>query len=98
MRHSFHPEALAEYEEAIRYFYEIDPKLAEGFIEEIEFAINAICRNPITWRIVESDVRRYLVHRFPFGIYYTVENDFIAIWSVMHLARNPGYWKSRRSP
>ena len=97
MRHGFHPEALAEYQEAIRYFYEVDPKVADSFIEEIECAIDAICRNPITWRVVESDVRRYLVHRFPFGIYYTVENDLVTIWSVMHLARNPGYWKSRRS-
>jgi hypothetical protein len=29
MRHEFHPEALAEYEEATRYYAERDPRVAE---------------------------------------------------------------------
>ncbi len=96
MNFGFHAEAESEYLEAIRYYLAIDPRLADIFISEIEHGISAIRRNPLTWRIVEKDVRRYLVHRYPFGIYYTVESDFITIWAVMHLSREHGYWKPRQ--
>jgi hypothetical protein len=36
------------------------------------------------------------VHVFPFGVLYTVQNDTITVFAVMHLSREPGYWKSRR--
>ncbi len=95
MNYGFHADAEWEYLESINYYLGIDSRLADGFISEIEHGLNAIRRNPLTWRIVENDVRRYLVHRFPFGIYYTYENDFVTIWAVMHLSREAGYWKSR---
>ena len=95
MNFGFHVEAEMEYVEAIHYHLAIDSRIAENFISEIEHGINAIRRNPLTWRIVENDVRRYLVHRFPFGIYSTCENNFITTWAIMHLSREPEYWKSR---
>jgi len=45
--------------------------------------------------MVEEDVRRCLVQRFPFGIYFTFEPDHFLIVAVMHLSREPGYWKER---
>ena len=96
MRFGFHVEAELEYAEAVRNYLAIDSRIAESFISEIEHGTSAICRNPLTWRIVDGDVRRYLVHRFPYGIYYSIEDDFITIWAVMHLSREPEYWKSRQ--
>jgi toxin ParE1/3/4 len=74
----------------------VDLRLAGGFVQEVEHAIAAIRRNSTAWRVVENDVRRYLVHRFPFGIYYNVAADFVTIWAIMHLSREPNYWKPRR--
>jgi hypothetical protein len=45
--------------------------------------------------MIEDDVRRYLIKRFPYGIYYTLENDAVIIWAVKHLHRNPDYWQHR---
>src|SRR5438093_13613167 len=92
----FHPEAREEYIGAIQHYQQINPRLAAGFVHEIEHAIAAIRRHPTTWRVVDEDVRRYLVHRFPFGLYYTISSDSVAIWAVMHLSREPDYWKKRR--
>jgi len=41
-------------------------------------------------------IRRCLVHRFPYGIIYAIENDTIYIAAVMHLRREPGYWERHR--
>jgi len=91
MKFCFHPEAEKEYADAIRYYLAIDARVAKDFIGEIEYSMTAIRRNPMAWRLVDADIRRYLVHRFPFGIYYTFGNG------VMHLSRKPDYWKSRQS-
>jgi plasmid stabilization system protein ParE len=96
MNYDFHPDAREEYLAAVEHYRQVNPPLATGFLQEIEHAIAAIRRNPTTWRVVEDDVRRYLVHRFPYGIYYTVDADRVTIWAVMHLSREPDYWKSRR--
>jgi plasmid stabilization system protein ParE len=94
--YSFHPEAELEFAKAILHYIETNPGLAEDFISEIEHGIRTIQRSPLLWRLVDGDVRRYLTHRFPYGLYYTVNNDVIVIWAVMHLSREAGYWKKRR--
>ena len=96
MRHEFHPEAYAEYEEAARYYAERDPELADRFIATVEEAIERICDSPARWRLIDEDVRRCLTHVFPYGVLYTIEAEFVLIVAIMHCSREPGYWKTRR--
>ncbi|HTY24870.1 MAG TPA: type II toxin-antitoxin system RelE/ParE family toxin [Desulfomonilaceae bacterium] len=98
MKHSFHPEALEEYLGAVSYYADISPQLAESFIKSFESGIEEIGIYPEAWRIVEEDVRRYLIKRFPFGIYYCIEGDRVMIYAVMHMSRDPKYWTSRIKP
>jgi hypothetical protein len=46
-------------------------------------------------REVDRDLRRMLLHRFPFSLVYSVEVDAILIVAVAHYGRRPGYWQSR---
>jgi toxin ParE1/3/4 len=93
----FADEALAEFIATGRYYNEQVPGLGDSFVDEIEAGLQNILGAPHTWRIVEDDIRRYLVRRFPYGIYYTIEGDLVAIWAVKHLQRDPDYWQQRRS-
>ena len=98
MNFFFHPESLHEYTESTRYYAEISPVLAGAFATQIENGINQILLHPQAWQVLGEDVRRFLVQRFPFGIYYTIEdNNSIVVQAVMHLSRKPGYWKARMS-
>ena len=96
MRYRFEDEALAEYIAAGQYYNSKVPGLGDAFADEIEAGIRQICTTPRTWRVVEDDVHRFLVSRFPYGIYYTIEEDKIVIWAVKHLRRDPDYWQERR--
>ena len=58
-------------------------------------SVRQIAAAPLRWGVVEADVRRYLVRRFPYGIYYTVEPESVVIWAVKHLSRHPDYWQER---
>lgn len=96
MKYYFHPEALNEYSEAASYYSEISRSLGISFVTQIEHGINQILLHPKAWSEVEEDIHRYLLKRFPFGIYYTIEEDTsIMIQAVMHLSRKPGYWQNR---
>lgn len=97
MNWDFHPDALSEYEAAALYYAAIDQELQLRFIQSIEESIELILESPSRWRVLDEDIRRYIVHMFPYGILYTVENDFVLIVAVMHFSREPGYWKDRIS-
>jgi toxin ParE1/3/4 len=95
MRWEFHLEALEEYQEAVLYYAERDEALALRFTDAVEDTIRQILEAPLSWRVLDDDVRRCLTRHFPYGVLYTVEADFILIVAVMHGRREPGYWKRR---
>ena len=96
MKYVFHPEALTEYADAVRYYTEQRTEVAQAFIDAIEDAVYRIRESPTRYNAIDDDVRRCMTRRFPYGILYTIEQDYILILAIMHCSREPGYWKSRR--
>ena len=97
IRLEFHPEARAEYVGAVAYYEERRAGLGTLFANEVEAALRRIQESPATWRIIEADVRRCLTRKFPFGVLYTIESDYVSVLAVMHCSREPGYWRSRQA-
>ena len=93
MKYKFHPDALEEYREAAIWYANREQELAQQFIANVEAAVQSVVEAPTRWRIIDEDVRRYLTHLFPYAILYTIEDNFILIVAVMHLSREPGYWR-----
>ncbi|MBF0560396.1 MAG: type II toxin-antitoxin system RelE/ParE family toxin [Nitrospirae bacterium] len=96
MTFSFHPEAEAEFNEAIEYYEGCELGLGYDFSIEVLAAIQNIINYPIAWLIIVDDVRRCLVNRFPCGVVYSIEQDEIFILAIMNLRRQPDYWKNRQ--
>lgn len=92
MKYVFHPEALTEYAEAVQYYAERRVEIAQAFIDAVEDAIIRIRESPTRWQVLDEDIRRCLTRKFPYGILYTIEDDYILILAVMHCSREPGYW------
>ena len=95
MRFEFHPEALAEYEEASRYYAGCQERLELRFMASVEATVRRIVEAPERWLPLEQDVRRCLTKVFPYAVLYTIEEDFVLIIAVMHCHREPGYWRQR---
>ncbi|MBI5331351.1 MAG: type II toxin-antitoxin system RelE/ParE family toxin [Betaproteobacteria bacterium] len=74
MKFAFHPEAESEFFDAIRYYEECSPSLGLDFSAETHATIQRICAMPKAWQVLEGDIRRALVHRFPYGVLYAVED------------------------
>jgi len=96
MRFSFHPEAEKEFNEEIEFYEDIEPGLGYDFAMEVYSAIDRAVEFPKAWSVLEGDVRRSLVRRFPYGVLYSEEEEEIFVVAVMSLHREPNYWKGRR--
>jgi hypothetical protein len=95
MNYFFHPEAETEFIDAIAYYEEYEEGLGYDFAAEVYFTLERITTHPKAWPYMEEGIRRALVSRFPYGILYAEHNHEIYIAAIMHLHREPGYWKHR---
>ena len=96
MSFSFHPEAEDEFNKAIDYYENIEPGLGYDFALEIYTTIKRSVEFPKAWAVLDGDVRRSLVKRFPYGVLYSEEPKGIFVVAVMNLHREPSYWKNRK--
>lgn len=95
MRERFHPEARAEWFEALRYYEDIDGELGVRFYREIERLICEVCAEPQRFRKFDPPARRHFSRSFPYAVIYLDKPEHLWIVAVMHMKRRPGYWKPR---
>ena len=69
--------------------------LGVSFKAEVKLAAERISRHPRAWSIERGEVRKCLLHRFPYKLLYSIENDHILILAVAHQHREPEYWVDR---
>jgi len=85
--------AWRELREAAKYYEDRVPGLGFDFLQEVRAAIRRIIMHPEAWFALGEEIRRCRIHRFPYGVIYTIERDEILIISVMHLHRHPKSWR-----
>ena len=94
----FHPEASAEYAEAYAWYAGHDPRAAERFEQEVEFAVQCIAQDPHRRPQYDETHRKLVLRRFPYLVIYRELGERIWIVAVAHGHRRPGYWKKRAMP
>lgn len=88
-------EAEQDLADAAIWYDEQLPGLGRQFLDEALVAFSSIAETPLMYPIIHRHTRRILIHRFPFGVYYRVENSTIVVLAVMHGSRDPHHWKIR---
>ncbi len=90
-----HPQASRELEEAALFYNRRVSGLGERFLRKTEKAIEHVLLFPEAAPIVGETVRQKAVHRFPYSLFYTFENDAVYFVAVAHQKKKPMYWKGR---
>jgi plasmid stabilization system protein ParE len=85
--------AYRELSEATEYYDGKQPGLAYCFLSEVKATVERIERSPEMWAKASSRLRRCLVHRFPYAVFYHVDAEEIQIVAVADLRRDPGRWE-----
>lgn len=80
---------------AAAYYEEKAPNLGLEFLKEIRRVTKTVSTHPELGPVIEAGIRRRILKRFPFALLYKTDSTEIIILAVMHLARNPGYWRGR---
>lgn len=89
------PAARAEFDEAFDWYEARRAGLGSQFVASVEQAFDRISRNPLLHGTVYGEVRCALVRRFPYGVYYLVEEERIVVLAVFHSSREPKVWQGR---
>ncbi len=72
------------------------PRLGVRFVAEIDACLETIRATPELYPIVHRDIRRALVRKFPFAVFYVFRDDMITVTACMHTRRAPKAWRRRR--
>jgi len=91
----FHPAAAAELAAAAQFYEAQAENLGLDFLSAVQRAAQQIMEYPDSGGPFGLHLRRVLVPRFPYGLVYRVEPERLYVVVVMHLHRQPGYWRSR---
>lgn len=94
-RLEFRPEASADVAEAFSWYEAQRPALGTDFEAELDRTLYLIQTIPAAGPVVYRALRRALLHRFPFAIYYTLSSDLIEVRAVLHQRRSPKTWRRR---
>jgi plasmid stabilization system protein ParE len=71
--------------------------LGESFQCEAEAAARQIQARPLAWQTEVEPVRRFLLDRFPYKMFYIIRADRIIVIAIAHQHRHPDYWVDRIS-
>lgn len=89
---SIHPEAEAEYGDALGWYYERSPRAAERFQAAFDEAIRG---HPERYPTLDETHRLVLVARYPYSLVYRLDGDAARVIAAAHAKRLPRYWSDR---
>jgi len=74
----------------IRTWYrKIDPLLEDGFVHALNVGLDRIEAHPFGYQVVYRNSRRVILDKFPYGIYYLIQDATVIVLAVIHHKRNP---------
>jgi plasmid stabilization system protein ParE len=91
----FAEEARGDALEAYRYYEERQAGLGARFRDHLDAALSRIQRSPERYPVVYRSLRRTLVDRFPYLVFYQMAEGSLLVVAVMHARQNPKTWMSR---
>lgn len=90
------PKADVDIEAAFEWYEKEQPGLGGEFLDELRATYHRIVDGPFKYQHLRSGIRRALLRRFPYAVYFAVEGTVIVVLAVLHARRDPEEWQRRR--
>lgn len=91
----YRSEAFADVAEAFSWYQAQRADLGREFDAALHSTVTLLRQAPELGPVVHRGLRRILLSRFPYAIYYSLTEDLLEIRAVLHTRRNPKRWRSR---
>jgi plasmid stabilization system protein ParE len=69
--------------------------LGRRFREAVDVLAKRMSENPHQFPVVLNDVRRALLRRFPYALFFVIEDDELIVIACFHASRDPSRWQNR---
>jgi len=89
------PEAEADLSQAHGRYEAVKTDLGLAFVQAMNAILDRIQERPHQFPLVHRKIRRALTKRFPFAIFFIIDNDTVVILAVLHQASDPSRWQNR---
>ena len=89
--------AVTDLAETVAYYNSSQEDLGYEFLDEFKRTLNRIIAFPEAWPPISVKTRRCQTNRFPYGVIYKINHDFLLVVAVMHLHSEPEKWKKRKN-
>lgn len=91
------PRADLDVEAAFGWYENERPGLGQEFLAELRIAYNRIASAPFAYQELRSGVRRALLRRLPYAVYFAIDEAVVMVVAVLHVSRDPAAWQRRRN-
>jgi len=91
------PEVDSDLHQAEVWYNQQEPGLGQKFLKAFLETIDRILQNPYLYRVRYSrrQVRWAYTRRFPYRVVFSVKDETVVVYSVLHGARRDRHWKER---
>ncbi len=69
--------------------------LGAAFRAELDNAVQRLTANPLQFPLVFADIRRALLRRFPYALFFRIVDDAVFVMACFHSSRDPRIWQHR---
>ena len=94
-RVAFRPEAAADVRAAFQWYESQRPGLGAEFEAALDGDLALLRELPTAFPLVYRELRKLLLRRFPYAVYYAIEADVVRIRGVLHVRQHPRRWRRR---
>jgi len=88
-------EAEEDFNNSYNFYAKESQKVADNFLKQVDSCFVQISKNPEGNTYAFGEIRKLVMKKFPFIIYYKVKETIIKVIAIFHSSRNPEIWKER---
>jgi toxin ParE1/3/4 len=82
------PRAETDLREAKNWYENQRAGLGAEFVANIDATIRRLIRDPLRYPVYYRGFRRVLARRFPYKLFYRVDDDRIIVFRILHVRRD----------
>lgn len=87
--------ARKEFDEAADWYDGQQAGSGKRFTAAVGKVFQLVSDFPRIGTLVHRDIRRVVVQKYPYCVYYRERHQMIVVTSVFHTSRDPAIWKKR---
>jgi len=91
------PLAESDLHNAALWYEDQKAGLGMRFLDAVDQLFDRLRQNSLQFPLVSPDVRRALLHTFPYAAYFRATDDSVVVLAVLHVRRDPRTWQADRT-